>query len=245
MKQSIALLGGVVGGGPRFVFGERRSAPSSKSLRFKKRKEEERGLRQKAQRGVALSADDTLHLLKIRLLLRYFFPRSPFSTPSPPLPPPPRVPSSALFPLFVHSSRSSLPPSLAFALKAISSTTGTPRAGGERGWSKTSPKFLFPDSIPFHLTSRKLLFDSSLCRRWPRCSPMHMTVSKKTHCERPGYNLLRAYSPPCVPLLSYRAAITRQAFRCLSSSSSFFLARLRPTRHSGGLCSPSGRLRTG
>lgn len=24
--------------------------------------------------------------------------------------------------------------------------------------------------------------------------PMHMTVSKKTHCERPGYNLLRAYS---------------------------------------------------
>lgn len=85
---------------------------------------------------------------------------------------------------------------------------------GHRGLpTKMSPKFLFPDSIPFHLTSRKLLFDSSLCRRSP-LFPMHMTVSKKTHCARRLQPLTRIF-----PRALYRAAaITRQAFRCLSSS---------------------------
>lgn len=160
-------------------------------------------MRQKAQRGVALSADDTLHLLKIRLLHRYFFPRSlPFFSHPEYFHP--------LFLLFIHSFLSLLS-FLFFLPLPLPQPESYSRAesdlehheqpkAGEKGVvgrrvglpTKTSPKFLFPDSIPFHLTSRKLLFDSSLCRRLAPLFPMHMTVSKKTHCERPGYNLLRA-----------------------------------------------------
>lgn len=159
---------------------------------------------------MALSTDDTLHLLKIRLLLCYFllaflfyplFPSSPIPLSFPPLPPP-----SPLFYSFF--------PSLLLFLGNLTLTLKVISSHGHRGLpTKMSPKFLFPDSIPFHLTSRKLLFDSSLCRRSP-LFPMHMTVSKKTHCARRLQPLTRIF-----PRALYRAAaITRRAFRCLSSS---------------------------
>lgn len=183
---------------------------SSKALRFKKRKEEERDWSRRRneewpfQRTTLCTCWRYGFSSAISCSLFFF---TLFSL---------RVPSHSLFLLFlllllfsIHffSSLLLFLGNLTLTLKVISSH-------GHRGLpTKMSPKFLFPDSIPFHLTSRKLLFDSSLCRRSP-LFPMHMTVSKKTHCARRLQPLTRIF-----PRALYRAAaITRRAFRCLSSS---------------------------
>lgn len=101
-----------------------------------------------------------------------------------------------------------LPPPLSsfFSLLALTFSRKWSRSSSHHGQTENVTKSFFsplpvspfPDSIPFHLTSRKLLFDSGLCVDGPRCSLCIWQLVKR-HIVRPALQTSYAYFYPSLP----------------------------------------------
>lgn len=168
---------------------------SRKSLRFKKRKEEERrGKRRGAERVEARSGP--FQRTTLFTCWRYGLPplHPYFFLVIPPFSPPPSSPSSSSF------------LSSFFSLLALTFSRKWSRSSSHHGQTENVTKSFFsplpvspsPDSIPFHLTSRKLLFDSGLCVDGPRCSLCIWQLVKR-HIVRPALQTSYAYFYPSLP----------------------------------------------